>query len=210
MALEPDYSEFYKLSKKDIPKASALAGKAFQNDPNLMYFYPEREERQEKGHLAFRMIYQYGIKHGVTYATSPEMEGIIVWHSPKALFPSTWKMMRQGGFGMLLKVGFKLKLMKQTIAVFDYMDRKHKELVPADHWYLQNLAVNPSEQRKGYGGRLIQSMVSKIHAAGFSIYLETNNPANLSFYKRNGFEILDHSLIPTTPIPLWCLVNPPK
>ncbi|MFW9827259.1 MAG: hypothetical protein ACFFEY_06710 [Candidatus Thorarchaeota archaeon] len=41
-------------------------------------------------------------------------------------------------------------------------------------------------------------------------YLETNNEKNLSFYQRYGFEIIEHTIIPETYVPLWCMLRKPK
>ena len=55
---------------------------------------------------------------------------------------------------------------------------KHKQLAPFDHWYLQNIAVKPEEQRKGYGGLLLRVMIKKIDSEGLPIYLETKTRKN--------------------------------
>jgi len=164
----------------------------------------------QKIEYGFVMIYKYGIRNGEAYATSNNLEGITVWLPPNKIYPSTWTMMRYGGFYTMRKVGLKIKVMKRTMAVFKYEESKHKQLVPFDHWYLQNIAVKPEEQGKGYGGLLLSAMIKKIDSEGLPIYLETNKEENLSFYQKYGFEILEHVIIPKTDVPLWCMLRKPR
>ncbi|MFX1378555.1 MAG: GNAT family N-acetyltransferase [Promethearchaeota archaeon] len=202
-----ELDSYFKLTPDYIDKICKVAGEAFQEDPTTLFIYPDEKERKEKLQYGFRMIYNYGMRHGVAYATSNHLEGIIVWLPPNKTFPSTWTLMRNGGFYTMRKVGLKLKAMKRTMTVFGYTETKHKELAPFDHWYLQNIAVKPEEQRKGYGGHLLRAMIPKIENEGFPIYLETNNEKNLGFYQKYGFEIIDHVTIPETDVPLWCMLR---
>jgi len=205
-----DLDSFFKLTPDYIEKACKLAGSAFQDDPFTIFTYPDEKERKQKLQYGFKMIYKYGIKHGEAYATSKNLEGIVIWLPPNRIYPSTWTMMRNGGFYAMRKSGFKIKIMKKSIAVFSYEDSTHKRLAPFDHWYLQNIAVKPEEQRKGYGGLLMGAMLKKIDSEGLPIYLETNNEKNLSFYQRYGFEIIEHAIIPETDVPLWCMLRKPS
>ncbi|MFW9825617.1 MAG: GNAT family N-acetyltransferase [Candidatus Thorarchaeota archaeon] len=202
--------DFFKLTPDRIKQAIEVAGDAFQDDPVAMYSFPDEKERKEKLKHSFKMIYEYGMRNGATYATSDNLEGIIVWLPPGKVYPSTWTMMRHGGFYAMRKIGLKFKVMRRSIAIFNYEEVRHKALVPYEHWYLQNIAVKPKEQRKGYGGRLISVMLDRIDSEGLAIYLETNNEKNLSFYKSYGFEIIDNVIIPGTPVPLWCMLRKPR
>ena len=96
------------------------------------------------------------------------------------------------------------------MVVFNYMEEKHKELVPNDHWYFQQIAVKPEEQGKGYGGLLIKTILKTIENDGLPIYVDTNTEKAMSIYQKYGFEILEHTIIPETDIPLWCMLRNPK
>ena len=100
--------------------------------------------------------------------------------------------------------------MRKTMAIFNYEEERHKELVPYDHWYLQNIAVKPEEQGKGYGGLLLRTMIETVKSDGLPIYLETNTEKAMSIYQRYGFEILEYGIIPETDVPLWCMLRKPR
>ncbi|NHJ26031.1 MAG: N-acetyltransferase [Candidatus Lokiarchaeota archaeon] len=200
----------FKLTPEYVDQACKVAGEAFQDDPIMIFVYPDKNERKYKATYGFYMIYNYGIKYGLAYATSENLEGITIWLPPNKVYPSTWNMMRHGGFYTMRKVGLKLKALKRTMAVFKYEEERHKELAPYDHWYFQNIAVKPEEQGKGYGGLLINTMLKTIESEGLPIYVETNTEKSVSIYQKYEFEVLEHGIIPETDVPLWCMLRKPK
>ena len=210
MNMSNDLDNLFKITPDYIEKACEVAGEAFQDDPVTIFSYPNEMERKEKVQYGFYMTYKYGIKYGLTYATSKNLEGITVWLPPGKVYPSIWTMFRHGGFYAMRKVGLKLKAVKKTMTVFKYEEERHKYLVPYNHWYVQNIAVKPEEQGKGYGGLLINTMLKTIESEGLPVYLETNTEKAMSIYQKYGFEILEHTIIPKTDIPLWCMLRKPK
>lgn len=207
MYMNNDLDNLFKLTPDYIEKACKVAGSAFQDDSFTIFVYPDERERMQKIEYGFYMLYKYGIKHGLTYATSKNLEGITLWLPPKKTYPSIWTMMRYGGFYTMRKVGLKLKAMKRTMTVFKYEEERHRDLAPYDHWYFQNIAVKPEEQGKGYGGLLISTMLKTIESDGLPIYVETNTEKSVSIYQKYGFEILEHAIIPETDVPLWCMLR---
>ena len=202
-----DLDNLYKLTPDDMKKVCKVAGDAFENDPTMVFAYPDEKVRKQNSPYGFYMLYNYGIKYGLAYATSKNLEGITIWLPPDKTYPSTWTMMRYGGFYVMRKIGLKLKVMKRTMKVFNYEEERHKHYVPYDHWYFQNIAVKPEEQGKGYGGLLISTMLKTIESDGLPIYVETNTEKSVSIYQKYGFEIIEHTIIPETDVPLWCMLR---
>ncbi|MFX1529554.1 MAG: GNAT family N-acetyltransferase [Promethearchaeota archaeon] len=202
-----DLDNLYKLTSDDVKKACMVAGEAFQDDPIMVFVYPDEKERKQKAQYGFYMIYRYGMKFGLAYATSDNLEGITIWLPPGKVYPKAWTMMKMGGFYAMRKVGLKLKAMKRSMKVFKYEEERHRHHAPFDHWYFQNIAVKPEEQGKGYGGLLISTMLKTVESDGLPIYVETNTEKSVSIYQKYGFEILEHVMIPETPVPLWCMLR---
>lgn len=55
------------------------------------------------------------------------------------------------------------------------------------HWYLGIIGTLPGHQGQGMGARLLQTMHSRCDRLGLSTYLESSNPANYDFYRRNQY-----------------------
>lgn len=65
---------------------------------------------------------------------------------------------------------------------------QYRPTVP--HWYLGWIAVDPMWRGKGLGGALLKHTLEISDRNHLPIYLESTNAANLSIYKRHGFELL--------------------
>jgi len=208
MNVNYDVNGLYKITPDDVKEAITVAGDAFLDDPVIVYTYPDEKERKEKSKYGFYALYNYGIKYGLTYATSKNLEGITIWLPPNKVYHSTLAMMRYGGFYTMRKTG--LKAGKRVLPLFKYQEERHKELVPYDHWYFQQISVKPEEQRKGFGGLLIRTMLKTIERDGLPIYVDTNTEKAMLIYQKYGFEILEHTLIPETDILLWCMLRKPN
>ena len=200
----------YKLTSDDVKEACKVAGRAFADDPVMVFTYPDEKERNQKAQYGFNMIYIYGIKYGLTYAISENLEGITVWLPSDMVYPSIWTMMRNGGFYTMRKIGLKLKVIKKSMAIFKYQEERHRALVPFDHWYFQNIAIEPEEQGKGNGSLLISTMLKTIESDGLPVFVETNTEKAASIYQKHGFEILEYTIIPETDVPLWCMLRKPR
>ncbi len=58
------------------------------------------------------------------------------------------------------------------------------------HWYLAVLGVDPDEQGQGIGTQLIDGLRAIARAAPGPIYLESDRPESVAFYRARGFECL--------------------
>ena len=78
----------FKLKPEHVDMAGEVAGRAFQEDPVTLFSIPDKKDRVEKLPYTFRMLYAYGVRHGVSYATSNNLEGIIIWLPPNKMYIS--------------------------------------------------------------------------------------------------------------------------
>ncbi|MDQ4069948.1 MAG: GNAT family N-acetyltransferase [Actinomycetota bacterium] len=62
------------------------------------------------------------------------------------------------------------------------------------HWYLVVLGVGPDAQHRGVGTALVEAGLHLVDADGADCYLETSDGANVGFYERFGFSVVDPDL----------------
>jgi ribosomal protein S18 acetylase RimI-like enzyme len=62
---------------------------------------------------------------------------------------------------------------------------------PQPYFELGVLGVLPEEQGKGYGGQLVRALnqLSENHPDASGVYVETQNPQNVSFYESLGYQV---------------------
>jgi ribosomal protein S18 acetylase RimI-like enzyme len=73
------------------------------------------------------------------------------------------------------------------------------------HWYLASLGVAPARQGRRLGSELLACWLAGADA--HDAYLETDQPRNVEFYRRRGFEVVRELAVQG--IPVWCMRRPP-
>ena len=91
-------------------------------------------------------------------------------------------------------------------ATFEQMDKFHP-MHPC--WHLAFIAVDPARQGKGLGSALLEATLTRCDAEETPAYLESTNPANISLYRRYGFEQIGMIETATAP-PLFPMLRTPQ
>jgi ribosomal protein S18 acetylase RimI-like enzyme len=58
------------------------------------------------------------------------------------------------------------------------------------HWHVELLGVESDLRGQGIGGTLMAEVLRQADASGEPVYLETDTPRNVEFYRRLGFEVV--------------------
>ena len=160
-----------RINKSQAEHAIEVLKNAFKETSSTKYYLPN-EVTREKAVRCFLSIGVYtGIKFGEVYATSSNFEGAAIWLSSNNLPITTWKML--SSVSLMSVLGFVRNGGLKMMRVGEYVEKAHKRLAPAKHWYLQTIGVDPKFQGKGYAGRLIGPMLAKIDSQHLPCYLET-------------------------------------
>ena len=85
----------------------------------------------------------------------------------------------------------------QMFEILEQMDEVHPE---EPHWYLAIIGVDPAKQGQGVGSALMRHALEGVDAAGLPAYLESSNPANISLYRRHGFEVIREIRVGEVPV----------
>lgn len=89
-------------------------------------------------------------------------------------------------------------------STFEKMDDFHPK---EPCWHLAFIAVDPILRGKGQGSALLEKCLMDCDRDGRPAYLESTNPANLSLYKRHGFEEIGLIEVANAP-PLFPMFRP--
>jgi GNAT superfamily N-acetyltransferase len=94
-------------------------------------------------------------------------------------------------------------------AVFGFIDAAVADAAPGQHWHLNLLAVEPEQQGRGLGTALVRHGLDRAAETGHDVVLETFAEGTVTFYLRNGFELLTYDVEPVSELPFWALRSAP-
>ena len=191
-----DIEGLIRLNKSNAKPAVEVLVRAFLNYPILQYYFPSEVAREKISYYFLSFAVFTGISYGEVYTTSSNLEGIAVW-MPSTNYPVTFWII----FGLGMHGGSKMRRLGE------YLDAVHERLTPFNHWFLQTIGIAPQFQGKGYAGKLLRPMLSKIDEEGLPCYLETLDEQNVSLYKHFGFKIVDKSNVPETSLTNWAMLR---
>lgn len=202
----PDPTSPVRLTQSQLNQAIEVMGRAFRNDPFLRHLAPDDAQRARLTPEFVGIVVKYCFRYGEAWAT-PSLDGVACWLTPGNTSPTFGRMLRTGMLTMPLKFG--RAGFGRFNGVVTYTDKVHKQSVSGPHWYLWGLGVEPSQQGKGIGGRLMQPVLSQADAANQPCYLETQNESNLTFYQEHGFEVVSDGVGPKSDLRVWAMVRKP-
>lgn len=195
------------LESKHIATAAMVAAYAFTDDPMFTYIFPNAARRPKSLSRFMTAALRYGVLFGEV-ATTTDNAGSALWLLPNQTDITPTRMLRSGMAALPMTIG--LSAFRRFMHVVSYGDRVHSQIVREPHWYLLNLAVDPSRQRQGIASALIAPVLARADRDRQPCYLETNNPSNLPFYTRHGFAAAHTGQVPNNGPAFWGMLREPQ
>jgi ribosomal protein S18 acetylase RimI-like enzyme len=81
---------------------------------------------------------------------------------------------------------------------------------PVPHWYLAFVGIEPAQQRRGIGRKLLAPVLERADAGAVACYLETPFPGTRAFYRQLGFEEAGQLQPVAEAPPIWTMTRPPQ
>ena len=89
------------------------------------------------------------------------------------------------------------------------MAQQSKTLVPPGSWYLSIVGIAPPYQNQGLGSRLVRPILDRLDRQGYTCYLETFTPHNMTFYRQMGFYEAGCFDAPGAEARYWLMIREP-
>lgn len=174
----------------DAPAASRVLTDGFRLDPVMRWLFAESIDVLLNPFFHF-MLSQALIPLGATYISD---SCCAVWTPPGE---DPWARANVGD-RFLTEMGSLLsrEQLDRMLTLNLLVDEIHPQ---ERHWYLGMLATRAVVQGSGAGTRMMAHTLERVDADGLPAYLESTNPANISFYERHGFEIVGEARLPDGP-----------
>jgi len=206
--MEQSASPLIRLTRAQIKPAARVLARAFADEPLWQYFIPDAERRHRKIFYVFRLMVSYGVRYGEGYATSPNLEGVIIWlPSERAKMP-LWDQILCGAIPAFLNLG--MKTTAHISGTDAYIEDVHARNAPFPHQYLSVIGVEPVFQGRGYASALLRPMFARLDAEGRPCYLETHTEPNKQIYTHYGFEAREEGIFPNSDTRYTAMVRKPQ
>jgi ribosomal protein S18 acetylase RimI-like enzyme len=192
------------LLAQHCKQASNVLSRAFHQDPLLRFLIPDDAKRARLLPSFYSIVVHYCVAYGEGYIT-PALDGVACWLRPGDTRTGLGRLVWIGIRGA--PVGIGLSGLRRFMEVTRYTEEVHTRCVPGRHWYLWAVGVEPASQGQGVGGCLIQPVLAKAGAEGLPCYLETMNEANLPFYEKYGFSVVNAGVVPGHGLRVWSMLR---
>jgi GNAT superfamily N-acetyltransferase len=192
----PEY-EIRRLAPGDVPGAVASASRAFHDDPLFNFFEPNlvKQSKRLPGLMKATIVDTLPLSETYAAYVDGKAKAVAAWMPPGSYprSPRREAMFYVRALPSMVLVGRRLPPALQLLTTIDKAHPKH------EHWYLSLLAVDPELQGKGVGGALLAPVLERADREGLPVYLETQKEANVAWYGRHGFGVLETLRLPNVP-----------
>jgi ribosomal protein S18 acetylase RimI-like enzyme len=200
-------SGLFSISKLHINTAAKVCARAFMDDPQIKYFFPESSEREKKLYLFYAFLIRYGLCYGTVYAPSKNIEGVMIWLPSEKSHMTIWRLLRCGVSRLLRPAGIKRIWLLQKFA--EPVFQLHKRCAPFPHGYLFLLAVAPEFQGQGFASKLLNPLLARYDTWQLPTFLETHTKTNVAIYEKFGYQVIEKIALPKTKLNFWGMVRRP-
>jgi GNAT superfamily N-acetyltransferase len=198
-----------RMQSAEQPAVVAALARAFYDDPLFGFFVPNLV-KQMKAQLAFmnsgvadaRPFDDIWVAHA-----DGKVAGAAVWLPPSGYprSPRRELMTYVRTLPTFVQCG---KRIARAVALLGAVDKAHHEL-HGPHYYLAILGSDPQFQRTGAGTAVLAPVLDRCDTEGLPAYLETQKEANIAYYARHRFDVVQKIEITGCP-PIWTLLRQPR
>ena len=167
--------KLHRLENHEIEVISTLFSESFFEDPLFVYFFPEPQTRIKKA----KSFFKAELMRCQSFSfTNEDLSGAIVFQKAH---DKIRRIRINEAFNLIQTVG--LSSIVKALTYQRFKDRliRHHDLKKFDS--LRLICIKTEARNQGLATKMIQAFLTE------KTFLETQNPSNLSFYKKLGFKL---------------------
>ena len=196
------------LDARQVPEAARVLARAFVDNPGVIAVldrHSHEARRQAFEHICVGFL-AAARRYGTVVAAMEHdrLAGVILFYPPGAYpLPAIGQML------MAKPVALTGPRASWKFLCLDvHLRRVHPR---TRHYFGFMLGIDPRDQGKGYGGKLLRRMTDLADSAGIDCYLETDKPESVLLYERFGYRVnREDTIRPLNNLRVWTMTRPPR
>jgi GNAT superfamily N-acetyltransferase len=192
--------------RADVRRSSIVLGRAFYDDPVMMWIVPDDEARAKALPRGFAALSRY---HFLARSASEvasrdgDIGAATLWDPP-----GQRKASRLEQLLMMPAMMWAFRSRSQaTQSVMQVMEENHPE---EPHWYLMVIGSDPAVRGAGFGQALMHSRLDRCDDEHAPAYLEATKPDLVPYYSRFGFQVRGEIKVPDGGPTMWPMWRAPR
>jgi GNAT superfamily N-acetyltransferase len=185
--------------RTSIAAPAHLLSLAFQKDPFICWAEPNPVRRPRTTRRVFAAMLVHSRRHG-GYLHEPGV-GAVLWRDAAAAHLGPLAVITSGMWTVALVAP--PAVWQRLSAHEDAAMARVARFLGADSVYLGMLGVDPSVAGQGNGIRLLHRALEAQRGRWATCVLRTEQPRNVPFYLRNGFELVDEHVVAASGLRMW-------
>lgn len=203
ISLQPNVMQ---LERTNLHEAIDILSKAFTNDPMVRYLLQSSNATYSRSlyemfrfSCEVRLLLNWPILG--CWDTQHRLVGVACLSLPgKTVWPPALK-----------EVYHELKAcigVHATTSMKEYTRKADTNRPEEPHYHLGIIGIDPKQQGHGYGGKLLRVLhkMSEAHPSSTGIWLDTENPRNVTLYQHFGYQI--KALTQLGDVQIWGMFRP--
>jgi len=159
------------ITLNESERAAETLANAFYNDALIRWLIGQTDDYFNTAKALFKTWINYAVRYGIALRTE-NFEAIALRLKPGQTKMTMWKMLRAGMFKtprIIGKEGLnRIQILEKAI------EKAQKENIPDNNFmYCWVLGTDPLQQKKGFGGALVQATFDMAAKLAVPCYLET-------------------------------------
>ena len=186
----------------ELDAAADLLGRAFVGEPMLRWSHGgSDDDLAERIAAEFLLLDPFLIAHEMLW-TVPDLLGVAAWIPPGDLAVQ-WQATSEANAEVnrgLADGG------RHRDSMWEWVESR---LPDEPQWFLDHVGVEPHARGQGIGRALIDFGLARADADGVTAALETGTAANVPYYERFGFVVVDEGDAPDGGPRIWFMRRAP-
>ncbi|HEU4540957.1 MAG TPA: GNAT family N-acetyltransferase [Jiangellaceae bacterium] len=180
-----------RLNPQQATAAGSVIAASHADYPAFRHVFPNTEARRRALVPFMVATVRDAAAHGhALIAESDGVIGVALWMPPGTFPLSSARKVRMAPALIRMTVIVR-GAMRRFAQVGSALERAHP---PEASWYLQAMGVHPRAQRQGAGSRLMAAGIALADKDQLPCYLQTSDPANVNYYERFGFRVVQPAI----------------